>query len=109
MVTIIALLNLIILHVLVVTATAFPILYAARSNWRQTRAGQAQMVSTIALALLVDVSVAGHYLHHVNPLVGAAITFGVLLLILVGTVYKLVVLLCAQHRSRIESARSAAE
>lgn len=102
MIAIFGSIDLLLLHILVITTTAFPILYAARSDWRQTNAGKSVMVSTTALALLVDVSVIGHYIKHVTPLVSVLVSFGVFCLILIGSIYKLGALLSAQHLSRVE-------
>lgn len=95
--------SIVLLNVMVLTTTAFPILYAARSNWRQTTAGQSVMVSTVALALLVDISVFGEIVHNISPIVGAWLTAGVFSLVFVGSVYKLATLITAQRRSRIEA------
>jgi len=82
----------IIVFVLVVPATAFPIVYALFFHWRKYDAGRTVMVATTALALLVDMSVVMELVPP-PPLIRAAITVFVLLAILTGSVYKLTVLL----------------
>lgn len=101
--------SIVLLNVMVVTTTAFPILYAARSNWRQTAAGQSVMVSTVALALLVDISVFGEIVHNISHLVGDILTAFVFTMVFAGSVYKLATLVAAQRFSRETAEREASE
>ena len=87
--------NLTLLFIMAGTTTAFPLLYL-RSNWRQTHAGRGIMLSAVALALLVDISVIGHFIRSVNPVLSAIVTLAVFLLIIAGSLYMLATLLKAQ-------------
>lgn len=93
------LINAILLHAMVLPTNAFPILYLARSK-PVTSAGKAVLISTSALALLVDVVIYRRWLGFANPLVEAIVTTIVFSLILAGSIYKLAVLLKDQQQAR---------
>lgn len=95
------LLNVILLHVLGVTTTAFPLLYL-RSRWNESRAGQVTMMSSVTLALLVDVSLVGIWFRVPEGWVVDAVTLAVFLLIFVSSVLKLIILVRGQRHDRTE-------
>jgi len=100
MVTLIRTIDVWLLYAMVIPATLFPITYWIRSNWRQTPGGISVMLSAIALALLIDVSVAGRFIRVDNPLLSAIVSMIIFLLILVASTTQLIVLLRTQCRAR---------
>lgn len=96
------LIGVVIVILLTIPANAVPIFYALKFPWRQFDEGKAVMISTIGLALLVDLAL----VFRVVPLplwsrvVIADIVYTV---ILAGSTYKLVVLIRNWRRSRREA------
>jgi len=97
--------DMLLLFAMVIPATAFPIVYGALADWRQTRGGQSVMLSAIALALLIDISVLGHFIRVDSPVVSVIITTAVFVLILAGSGLQLGVLVCTQLRARRRNPR----
>lgn len=96
-----ALVDLILLHVMAIPATLFPLLYL-RSQWSRHEIGRALMLSSVGLALLIDVSVLGIWLDVESDWVSDLTTTVVLAVILAGSVYQVVLLIRAQRRAKGE-------
>ena len=76
--------SLLLLIIAAPAATLFPILYMLTAPWWQTWVGRALVVSKIGLAVLVDASLAFHYLGPAYPH-RAEVTLTAFALIVVGT------------------------
>lgn len=80
-------------------ATLFPILYAIVAPWRSTVAGRALMTSSVALALLIDISLIYQWLGDDYAL-RDVVRFSVYVLILCGAWMQLGALVYQQIRYR---------
>jgi len=100
----VSLITFILLCVMAVPTTLFPILYWLLADWRQTREGQAVMVSAIGLGLLVDISLANHFIRVDNVAVALIVDLVVFTLIIAGSTLQVVLLIRAQRRGRKKEA-----
>lgn len=89
-----------------IVATLFALLYGLLTRWNATAASRTTLVSAIALALLIDVSVLSPFIRDcLTPTAAALIVLAILLMIFAGSLYQLVVLLRLKWRER-QAARS---
>lgn len=82
----------VLVFMLALPATAFPIVYGLFFHWRKYDAGKTVMAATVALSALVDMTIV---LRVVDPplFVQALVSVLVLLMVLAASVFKLTVLL----------------
>lgn len=86
---------------MIIPATAFPILYACFFPWYRTGLGQALMTKAVGLALLIDVSVV-YLIFGDDYFLREHVRFCVYTLILIGLWYQMVMII----KIKIDSART---